>query len=423
MSYTIHEGFWIDWTKGRWAGATITLSQRNGGLLLAFTATFVTLVMIRLWRIVSFICHQVCATEEAHDGLHFQRQLILRNVSSPVVAAKMLLLQTWYWRQGTHTARRILPWATLAVAYTCCATILALYSSTISDGASSLRLLRSNDCGIWDWDFWDSEASKEDYTDEVYNFITQLSAQENTAAYNYAKTCYAATADDLSCRSYSRPRIVSKTSPVACPFSQNMCLESKAFEIETKSIDSAVDLGINGREEHRILYDRRLTCAPLVTDGYRVAVPDAQGRVESWRYYYGPVDAWYPGQHNWTIEISAMPPDVNVTYLTDARDNSMRDTSWLPLDSLSTGNGDVTIIFIQHNNVIHQTANNDPVFRANVSFRDWRHTVAKRLISAHLIASVLCLASLHIVTARSIVEAVLQNPDTETVLLNFYLPI
>lgn len=148
-----------------------------------------------------------------------------------------------------------------------------------------------------------------------------------------------------------------------------MCLESKAFEIETKSIDSAVDLGINGREEHRILCDRQLTCAPLVTDGYQIAVPDAQGRVESWRYYYGPVDAWYPGRHNWTIEISAMPPNVNVTYLTDARDDSMRDTSWLPLDSLSTGNGDVTIIFVQHNNVIHQTANNDPVFRANVSFQ------------------------------------------------------
>ena len=106
MSYAIHEGFWIDWTRGKWTGATITFTERNGGLLLVFTATFVTLVMIRLWRVASFICHQVCASEEAHDALQYQRQMTFRNVSSPVVAAKFFLLRTWCWRRGRAAAKQ-----------------------------------------------------------------------------------------------------------------------------------------------------------------------------------------------------------------------------------------------------------------------------------------------------------------------------
>jgi hypothetical protein len=71
MSYSIYEGLWIDWTMGRWRGATIALSSGDGALLLAFIATFIALVSIRLWRIISFVLHQIHATHHAHDELHF----------------------------------------------------------------------------------------------------------------------------------------------------------------------------------------------------------------------------------------------------------------------------------------------------------------------------------------------------------------
>ena len=58
-----------------------------------------------------------------------------------------------------------------------------------------------------------------------------------------------------------------------------------------------------------------------------------------------------------------------MTYLLEVRDNIIDAGAWEPLDSLMTETGDLTIVFIQHNNVIHQTANNDHAFRANMSFK------------------------------------------------------
>lgn len=87
MSQVIHTGLWVDWTHSRVAGATITPSARDGAFLLAFAATFVTIVAARTWRMVSFVCHQALASGGKHDGLYYQRQLILRNTPTPVSAA------------------------------------------------------------------------------------------------------------------------------------------------------------------------------------------------------------------------------------------------------------------------------------------------------------------------------------------------
>jgi hypothetical protein len=38
----IHLGFWINWSQGRIAGATYTVTHRDGGFLIAFLAFFIT---------------------------------------------------------------------------------------------------------------------------------------------------------------------------------------------------------------------------------------------------------------------------------------------------------------------------------------------------------------------------------------------
>lgn len=149
MAYSIFQGVWIDWTLGRWRGATLTLSQGNGALLLAFIATFVTLVSIRLWRIISFVLHQLHATQRAHDGLHFQRQHTLRNMTSPAAAAKIFILQFWYWRRSKRVVLRTLPWAIFALLYIAVFATLAVFSSRVSNSASTSRLILPGDCGIW----------------------------------------------------------------------------------------------------------------------------------------------------------------------------------------------------------------------------------------------------------------------------------
>lgn len=57
MSAHIYRGPWINWSHGLIAGATVTLGEREGGLLTAFIATFVTIVGAELWKIICYISH------------------------------------------------------------------------------------------------------------------------------------------------------------------------------------------------------------------------------------------------------------------------------------------------------------------------------------------------------------------------------
>lgn len=40
---TVHTGVWINWSKGSIPGATLTLTTRNGGIMIAVLALFVQL--------------------------------------------------------------------------------------------------------------------------------------------------------------------------------------------------------------------------------------------------------------------------------------------------------------------------------------------------------------------------------------------
>ncbi|KAJ4004607.1 hypothetical protein NW752_011704 [Fusarium irregulare] len=149
MSFEIYTGTWTDWSRGPVLGATITLSSRDASLLLAFIAAFVTIVAIRLWVIIGFSVHQVLATGNKHDGLYYQRQVILRNTKSAPAAAWLFLQQAWYWTGIAQSAvLRTIPLAVFCVLYFVGFTVLAIFSSQISDSASEFRLASSSNCGF-----------------------------------------------------------------------------------------------------------------------------------------------------------------------------------------------------------------------------------------------------------------------------------
>ena len=288
MSYSIYEGLWVDWTMGRWKGATITLSQADGALLLAFVATFIAIVSMRLWRIISFTIHQIHATHRAHDGLHFQRQHTLRNTTSPAAAAKVFILQLWYWRQTKRVVWRTLPWAVFALVYIGVFAVLAVFSSRVSDGASTSRLILPKDCGVW------GVSTEIPETDRL-QVNMEKTAYDVTNAAGIARSCYSSNTTSLSCNTTPVPMLESDSKTVACPFGDNICFEGKAFEVKTTSIDSRAHLGINARSDERVIYDRHLTCAPLVTKSYGIFRNDTDpARVE---YFYGP-------QHQGNVNIS-----------------------------------------------------------------------------------------------------------------------
>jgi len=151
MSAHIHHGPWINWSHGLIRGATVTLTERQGGLLTAFIATFVTIVGAELWKIICYILHQARSSPGPQDGLYHQQQVLLRTSPNPGGAAWLFLRQTWSWAGKARLAvLRTLPWAVFGVTYMVMIGITAIFSSEISKSPGPERLLVAPEsCGLW----------------------------------------------------------------------------------------------------------------------------------------------------------------------------------------------------------------------------------------------------------------------------------
>lgn len=55
VKYSIQLGTWVNWSRGRVMGATLTMNRVDGNLLIAFTAVFVGIVTERIWRIACML--------------------------------------------------------------------------------------------------------------------------------------------------------------------------------------------------------------------------------------------------------------------------------------------------------------------------------------------------------------------------------
>jgi len=64
-------------------GATLTLPQSQGSLLIAFVAFFVSLVGARFWRIACLLLHVFAySSRTKRDALHQQHQAVLPNAAN-----------------------------------------------------------------------------------------------------------------------------------------------------------------------------------------------------------------------------------------------------------------------------------------------------------------------------------------------------
>lgn len=114
----IYTGFWVNQAYGQFRGACLTLSHEAGGLLIAFLALFVTAASSSIWKIIRFMLHTTYATPKLHlqDGLHQQRQIVLRNTALPINTALSMLWASKVWRNRAANARkRTIPVAVLAL--------------------------------------------------------------------------------------------------------------------------------------------------------------------------------------------------------------------------------------------------------------------------------------------------------------------
>ena len=266
----IYTGHWINWSHGLVLGSTITLSDRNGGLLTAFLGIFVTIAGAACWKIMSYALHQSRCSQNFEDGLHHQQQAIFRNDSTAGGAAWQMTQLMWYWRKNAlRPFLRTFPFVLLALANMALFGLAGIFSSEVTKAAGNETLLRSPSCGFLNLNSslgYGGSDSK-----ELLTASTALDSNDTLAASTYARACYGNTQNGLGCNQYVQQQIpFTVNQNASCPFSDDLCLYGafSAFAMDSGLIDSNDMLGINAPKADRIQLRKVTTCSPINTKGY-----------------------------------------------------------------------------------------------------------------------------------------------------------
>lgn len=260
----VYKGIWVNWSRGTILGSTLTLSDRNGGLLIAFLAIFVSAAGGALWRIISYAIHQSRAKLAYQDGLHHQQQVIFRNASTPGSASWQLLqLLFQWWDNAKRPVLRVVPLAALALVNLFLFALAGVFSAEVTKAAGNEVLVRSPNCGTW--------AISPNSTLEQQAAFRSKTLLDSTSASTYARSCYGQAQDPLACTQFTQPNIPwAANQNASCPFSGDMCKlgDTSAYQMDTGHVDSHEVLGINAPPTDRITYRKVTTCSPIKTKGY-----------------------------------------------------------------------------------------------------------------------------------------------------------
>ena len=260
-AYT-YTGPWINWSRGPITGATITLTQRQAGLLIAFLGIFVTFTGACTWRILSYILHQSRAKQGSRNAFYHQQQLVLRNSSTSGAAVWEMTRILWAWRKlASRSFVRSLPFVLLAFCNMTLFTVAGIFSSEVTKAAGNETLLMSPGCGY-------------QLTGDNLSTITDVYAADGNgtlAASTYATACYGDSFTSFQCNQFVKPRLEWTTKRnVSCPFQADLCAEgpTSAFEMDSGMLDTRDDLGINTPDADRLQYRKVTSCSVLNGTAY-----------------------------------------------------------------------------------------------------------------------------------------------------------
>ena len=288
-------GPWINHKYGVIRGSTLTLSSRDGGLLLAFVALFVALAAGALWRMVAFVTHQVRAANVDRDGLHHQQQDVLRNTESPGKATWEFIQLLFYWRKRTDKAF-VRSLSMVLLSLVCLAFIGAagVLSARMVSGHGQDTLIISDNCGLW--------TSKTPSANDLSDLNLKL-IQDTLAADAYNRECYGSSGVSSRCQQFYQKQLNFSTNlNASCPFSPEICSpNSTAVELDTGLLNSFDDFGWNTRKSQRVQWRKKTSCAILDRESYRTTVnvtAKGQQTDDSFQQYGQPgdtVDFWNYG--------------------------------------------------------------------------------------------------------------------------------
>ncbi|KAL9024837.1 MAG: hypothetical protein Q9196_006223 [Gyalolechia fulgens] len=362
----IYTGTWTNWSQGRVLGSTITLSERNGGLLTAFLATFVAMAGVACWAIMSYTLHQARARHDRASTIHHQQQAILRNSGSPSAASWQLLQIYWSWRKNAaRPLARTLPLLLLALLNIIFFAVASIFSSYVTRAAGNEVLLRSPRCGAL------IQKNDDSAPRQILSDFDRLELNETSSAAAYARACYGNPYDPLQCNQHAQRSIPWNSNPNAtCPFASDLCLlgPTAAYQMDTGPLDSHHTLGMNAPLSDRIHYRKLTTCSPLsAKDRF-----EAHNDTDFDHIAYGDTFVDYSfgsvGEFNFTYQYNMHSlVDTNGYELTShVAYAGAVNPGWEPIPALVSTDGDVSIFFLSPNSVSYQEPVTDPFYAATI---------------------------------------------------------
>ncbi|KAF4613378.1 hypothetical protein G7Y89_g15510 [Cudoniella acicularis] len=261
---TIYVGFWTNYSKGAVLGSTLTLSNRNGAILIGALAVFIQLIGGRSWSIICFIAHQLRATTQAKDGMHHQQQATLRNSGSDIGTFWQFTLIGWAWRKRSmKTFQRSIVPIVIGVLHLIAFGAAGILSSKMTSAGKEVLIAESPFCGTWE--------KNVDNNDSVESSIAWKSYYSMTldTSWDYVQNCLVQSQSLPECDRFKRQQFSWNSTRVNCPWG-DLCLGSanSSFKMDTGLLDSRDDLGINSQDKDRIRLRKTSVCSPITTENY-----------------------------------------------------------------------------------------------------------------------------------------------------------
>ncbi|KAF2107522.1 hypothetical protein BDV96DRAFT_506035 [Lophiotrema nucula] len=388
-SYTVHLGFWTNWSQGKIQGATVTLTRDRGAFLIAFLAIFVGMAGKSFWRLGCFCLHRYFSSHDREDGLYHQRQAILRNSDTAQDGAWRMFMSLLAWRSGQRASRpfmRLLPLIFFALFTAAAFGIASIFSSRVTTDTLNEVLLTGEKCGAID-------PYKPNDTSKILTLIMPHNAKLSSSSLNYGLQCYTNSTNTDGCNLYIKPQLPLKSNRgIACPFGDDICvLPNDNLMMDTGYLDSLEHFGLNTAPDERFQLRLTHTCAVIKTEGYTETFNDTQfGPIV--RYLYGGMvyndGALGDGDMNgtrWTYEIpinnSYIPTDgshsgetsryeytVGIESHYGTPDESLLPfgyNKWRPITALLREDADVEAVFLAAPNIRFAQQVDDPFFSAH----------------------------------------------------------
>lgn len=191
----VHEGFWINWTKGRTHGLMLTLCPTSANLLIATLALFVTMSGGQLWTIVRFILHQIHASRSEVPSMVYNQQLVvLRNTTTDLATARLSFYLAWLWRKdATNPFSSCMVIVVIAVSHAVFFMVAGTFSATLASAGQSV-LSRSPYCGVFNQTYLEMAGSGINVTtNDLFQLSLEFAAKKERdvqLSLEYARDCY-----------------------------------------------------------------------------------------------------------------------------------------------------------------------------------------------------------------------------------------